>query len=200
MPLTDLPLALDGAAPPADVRRFLRESRRRIRRFQRSRSCPAFAGCDFVSVYAALRAVAAGPALGGGYFCEWGSGFGVVACLAATLGLDAWGIEAEGELVEAARRLAARFDLPTQFVRGSYIPAGAEEALTRGREFSWLSRAGRSAYGPMGLGPEEFDLIFAYPWPDEESLVADLFSGHSRPGALLLTYHADGYLRLRRRG
>jgi hypothetical protein len=51
----------------------------------------------------------------------------------------------------------------------------------------------------MGLGPEEFDLFFAYPWPDEEALVAGLFEGHARAGAMLLTYHADGDVRLWRK-
>jgi hypothetical protein len=50
----------------------------------------------------------------------------------------------------------------------------------------------------MGLGLEEFDRVFAYPWPDEEALIEGLFEGHGRAGAMLLTYHADGALRLRR--
>ena len=45
---------------------------------------------------------------------------------------------------------------------------------------------------------EEFDLVFAYPWPDEEALIEGLFEGHARAGAMLLTYHADSTLRLRR--
>jgi hypothetical protein len=193
--LLELLLVPDVARPPADVRRFLREARRRVRRFQRSRDIPAFAGCDFTLVYAALRAIEGRPP--GQWFCEWGSGFGVVSCLAVMLGLEAWGIEAEGELVGAARRLADDFSLPAEFVRGTFIPAGAEAGLTRGREFAWLSRAVRSGYEAMGLGLEEFDLVFAHPWPDEEALVAELFEGHARAGAMLLTYHADGELRLR---
>jgi hypothetical protein len=114
------------------------------------------------------------------------------------LGLDAWGIEADPDLVRAARRLAADFGLPVEFVLGSFIPASAEAGLTQGRDFAWLSRAETPpAYEAMGLGPEEFDLVFAYPWPDEEVLIEGLFEGHAQPGAMLLTYHADGGLRLR---
>jgi len=40
--------------------------------------------------------------------------------------------------------------------------------------------------------------VFAYPWPDEEALIEGLFEGHAREGAMLLTFHADGALRLRR--
>jgi hypothetical protein len=198
MALSDLPLAPAAARPPVEVRRFLREGERRIRRFQRLRWVPAFAGSDFVPVYAALRAVEAAGGLTGRWFCEWGSGLGVVSCLAAMLGLEAWGIEAEATLVRASRRLAGDFGLPVEFVHGSYVPAGAEAGLTRGRDFAWLSRDGRSAYEAMGLGLEEFDLVFAYPWPDEEALIAELFEGHARAGAMLLSYHADGDLRLRR--
>ena len=198
MPLLDLPLASTTARPPADVRRFLREASRRARRAQRAERVPAFAVSDFAAVYGALCEVEGAGGLPGRWFCEWGSGLGVVSCLAATLGLDAWGIEAEPVLVRAARRLAADFGLPVEFVRGSYIPAGAEAGLTRGHDFAWLSRGRPPAYEAMGLGPEEFDLVFAYPWPDEEALIEGLFEGHARAGAMLLTYHADGALRLRR--
>jgi hypothetical protein len=198
MPLLELPLATTMARPPADVRRFLREAGRRVRRVQRADRVPAFAASDFARVYGALREVERAGLLAGRWFCEWGSGLGVVSCLAATLGLDAWGIETEPVLVRAARRLAADFGLPVEFVRGSFIPAGAEASLTRGHDFAWLSRGGPSAYEAMGLGPEEFDLVFAYPWPDEEPLIEGLFEGHARAGAMLLTYHADGALRLRR--
>jgi hypothetical protein len=197
MALLDLPLTSDAARPPAEVRRFLREGERRIRRFQHARRVPAFVGSDFVAVYGALRVLEEAGELGGRWFCEWGSGLGVVASLAAMLGFDAWGIEAEADLVRAARRLASDFDVPVEFVRGSYFPAGAEAGLTSGREFAWLSRAGRSGYEAMDVRLDEFDLVFAYPWPDEAEMIAELFEGHARAGARLLTYHPDGELRLR---
>jgi hypothetical protein len=201
MALSEMPLKAAPAttALPADVRRFLREARRRVGRIQRGGQLPAFIVSDFGPVYGALREVEGAGGLAGRWFCEWGSGLGVVSCLAATLGLDAWGIEEKPELVRAARRLAVDFGLPVEFVRGSFIPAGAEDGLTRGREFAWLGHGGTpSAYQAMGFGPEEFDLVFAYPWPDEEALIEGLFEGHAREGAMLLTFHADGALRLRR--
>ena len=63
-----------------------------------------------------------------------------------------------------------------------------------------LDRGGRCGHGALGMSPEEFDLIYAYPWPDEEWLVEELFDAHARPGALLLTYHGDRGLWLRRKG
>jgi hypothetical protein len=170
-----------------------------VRRVQRADQVPAFAASVFSPVYGALCEVEGAGVLPGRWFWEWGSGLGVVSCLAATLGLDAWGIETEPALVRAARRLAYDFDLPVEFVRGSFIPAGAEAGLTRGHDFSWLRRGEtRPAYEVMGLGVEEFDLVFASPWPDEEALIEGLFEGRARAGAMLLTYHADGALRLRR--
>src|SRR5436309_15121193 len=104
MPLKDLDLPGGGAAPPADVRAFLREAERRIERFQRTSRSPAFVPSDFAGAYGVLQALAAANLAPGNRFCEWGSGFGVVACLAAMLDFDAYGIEVEAELVDAARR------------------------------------------------------------------------------------------------
>ena len=43
------------------------------------------------------------------------------------------------------------------------------------------------------MDPASFDVVFAYPWPDEEAVVAALFERHSSPGAILATYHGgDG--------
>ena len=89
--------------------------------------------------------------------------------------------------------------MPAEFARGDYVPGGARGPLVEGRAFAWLSDAAPSGYEALGLGVEEFDLVFAYPWPDEAGLVSDLFEGHARAGALLLTYHVDGQLQLRRK-
>ena len=90
--------------------------------------------------------------LGGRWFCEWGSGFGVNTCLAAMLEFDAWGIEVEGELVAAARRLAADFDLPAEFVRGSFIPAGSDVFAEAGEVCAWLTEGSACGHEKMGLG------------------------------------------------
>jgi hypothetical protein len=198
MPLEDLELSIGGATAPGDVRSFLREAGRRIERFMQGRRIPGFVPSNFARTYHVLRSLAAADLAPGNLFCEWGSGFGVVACLAAMLDFDAFGIEIEGELVNAARQLAAAFGLPVEFVRGSFIPGG-ENSIDPSDRFAWLTTRGGSTEEELGLGPADFAVIFAYPWPDEEQLIGALFERHAGAGALLLTYHGGQDLRLRRK-
>jgi len=199
MPLRSERLDPSCEKAPGDVRRFLREAERRIDRFSRSHHIPAFVACDFSRVWAALSFLEASDLPSGRWFCEWGSGFGVVSCLASLLGFDAWGIEAEEELVDAARRLAGDFELPVEFAGGSFVPKESDGELARGGEHAWLNTACRSGYEIMGLDLDEFDLVFVYPWPDEEELVEDLFERHAGIGALLLSYHGGEDVRLSRK-
>ena len=47
--------------------------------------------------------------------------------------------------------------------------------------------------------PADFDVIFAYPWPDEERLIRTLFDRLAGVGAKLLTYHGGDDFQLRRK-
>jgi hypothetical protein len=154
---------------------------------------------DFGLAYAVLRQLEASKLAFGDRFCEWGSGLGVVTCLATLAGFHAWGFETRSRLVRGARQLAADFDLPAQFTCGNFIPTGARRELLAGRAFAWLRTDGRCGHEALGIGLDEFDVIYAYPWPDEEGLVEDLFEGYARPGALLMTYHEERGVWLRRK-
>jgi hypothetical protein len=194
MPLLELSLPADRHGVPGDVRSFLGEADRRIRSFLRRSRIPGFLPSDFTRAYRLLRALAEADLAPGNLFCEWGSGFGVVACLAALLDFDACGIEVQADLVEAARRLADDFGLPVEFAQGSFIP----EDDQAGGPFAWLTTDGADTHEQLGLAADDFDLVFAYPWPDEEEVTAELFERHARAGALLLTYHGEDF-RLRRK-
>jgi hypothetical protein len=199
MSLIDLPSLPEEPTLPPHVRRFLHEAGRRTVQFCRERRLPAFVPSDFAGAYLALRSLEASGLLAGRWFCEWGSGLGVTACLAALLEFDAWGIEIEGELVDAARQLAADFDLPVEFVCGSFIPKSGDAFAEAAADCAWLTGVAGGGHEELGLGPEEFDVIFAYPWPDEERLTAELFDQYGREGAVLMTFAEVGGLRLRQK-
>lgn len=198
MPLVDVRLELDAAEISGDVRRFLQEANGRIEAFQQESRVPGFVSTDLERAYRVLRAVAQQRLMPGGLFCEWGCGFGAIACLAAMLDFDAVGIEIEAELVQAARQLADDFDVPAEFVNASFLPPGSAVQVELGLGFAWL-KAEEARPGDVGFDPDDFDIIFAYPWPDEEDVAAALFERYGRPGALLVTYHGGDMFRLRRK-
>ena len=136
---------------------------------------------------------------GKGWLASTASGVGTVACLASQLGFDAIGIEIERPLVEIAEGLAAAHDVDTEFVCGSFVPHGTEVTVGTADDLAWLSTTGHVAYDELDLEPNDFDLIFAYPWPGEEEIIFDLFANHAATGALLLTYHGIEGVRLQRR-
>jgi predicted O-methyltransferase YrrM len=183
---------------PREVRAYLREAERRIEQFQQDRLIPAFVSCDFERTYRVLAALAESAIAPGSLFCEWGCGFGVVTCLAAMLDFDARGIEIETDLVEAAQQLAEDFGVPAEFVCGSFIPPGSADCLELSGDFAWLSTEEQKV-DETDLGAADFDVIFAYPWPDEEHVLANIFERHAAPGALLVTYHGGDEFWLRRK-
>ena len=108
---------------------------------------------------------------------EWGSGLGVVTIMAAAMGFDAYGIEAQPRLVEFAEELAERYGSDATFANGSFIPD----------EFEWspayeddahrtMLLDGTAAYGELDMQLRDFDLVYAYPWPDEHVLYRAIMS------------------------
>ena len=206
MPLVDIELSINGADFPRDVRVFLREASLRVGRFVGNSLIRAggFAPSGFATVYQSLRAIAEAKLAPGNSFCEWGSGFGVAASLAAMLKFRAYGIEIEKGLVDESKRLADDFGLPVEFVHGSFIPPGsgayADEACTNNNaEFSGLVTDADNAYCELGFEPDDFDVVFAYPWPGDEHVIENLFAHYAAEGALLLMYNQFHSVRLRRK-
>ncbi|MEO1496347.1 MAG: hypothetical protein AAFV43_04275 [Planctomycetota bacterium] len=205
--LVDVPLGAPPTPLPRRVRDLLDDADDRIERFQQAHlqaPVPAFVPCDFVEVYHGLQQVAAANLAPGHKFCEWGSGVGAVTCLASLLGFDAVGIEIEPDLVEAALALADDHGIDAELVRGSFVPYGGDDCLDAhaaelDREVTWLRTDGEDAYEELGLDPDDFDVVFAYPWPGEEEVIFDLFAEFAAVGALLLTHHGENGTRLQRK-
>jgi hypothetical protein len=202
----DIEISTNGSVLPDDVGAFLLEADSRVSQFVTNSPIrlTGFVPSDFVTVYHALRAITEANLAPGTSFCEWGSGFGVVASLAAMLGFKVCGIEIERGLVDASRRLADDFGLPVEFVHGSFVPPGAEayaeEAYAEtNAEIFWLVTDADDAYDELGLDADDFDVVFAYPWPGEESLIASLFEKYAAEEALLLVYDQFNSVRLRRK-
>ena len=205
MPLLDVDISINGSGLPSNVVAFLREAELRVNQFVRSSPdhVTGFVPSDFVTVYRSLRAITEANLAAGTSLCEWGSGFGVVASLAAMLEFQVCGIEIERALVNASRRLADDFCLPVEFVHGSFVPSGAEadveESHADSSEYFWLVTDADDTYDELGRGPHDFDVVFAYPWPAEECLIEGLFEKYAAEEALLLTYTSYDSVRLRRK-
>lgn len=202
MPLVDVEFGEVPLEMPDPVRRLVREAERRLDAFVEGRlddPIVGFVPSDFAAVYPVLATIARGHLATGSLFCEWGSGFGVVAMMAAELDFDACGIEIEQDLVDAAQELADEYDLPVEFVCGSFIPSGGEDVADHVGDFAWLRTDAASAYDELGLDPRDFDVIFAYPWPGEEQAVYDLFERYGAAGALLVTFQGVDAVQVKRR-
>jgi hypothetical protein len=124
----------------------------------------------------------------GPLFCEWGRGLGGVCGVAALNGFSPRGIEIQGDLVDSARLLAAELELPMTFAEGTFLLPGDEDlAVGMGQHTRRAFNA--DAWDQLDLAPEDCDVVFAYPWPGEEASVDGVFSRHTSPGALLVTFH-----------
>jgi len=200
VPCVDVPLPEPREAElPPRVRKLIREGERRRAALLARRTPPGFVCSEFKHVGRALQGLAESNLLPGHTCCEWGSGLGVVALMAACQGFDARGIEIDSGLVDEANALAEDFELDVEFVCGTFVPRGGEDLTDVPQEFGWLSAGGPCGHELLGITPEEIDLVFAYPWPGEEQVIEDLFERFAGDAALLLTYHGLEGLRLRRK-
>lgn len=151
---------------------------------------PGFVPSDFGLTARALIAIRERSLAPGITLCEWGSGVGGVTIAASMLGFDAVGIEIDEGLVDVSRDLARRMNAPNaRFFLGSFVPDDAEAHVDSTDEIVWLVTGGGDAHAEMGVGIDDFDVIFAYPWPGEESVIINLFADRAAAGALLVTYN-----------
>ncbi|MEX0886829.1 MAG: hypothetical protein WD009_10365 [Phycisphaeraceae bacterium] len=195
----DFDVDVVAVSPQADC--LVRDAEAQIERFthqRRNNPLPAFVPSDFRLSYATLELIRDRHLAPDMTFCEWGSGFGVTACLATQLGYDACGIEIERDLVDESQQLADNHDLSTTFAHGSFIPdCGNHLALDAG-EFATLSTDVPSGYDELGLDVEDFSVVYAYPWPGEEQTVERIFDAYAATGALLITYRGMNHIQVHR--
>lgn len=195
MTLTQIELAYDSVVVPGEVADFLQAVDALVEqhRVNTAVSFRGFVPSDYIATYRCLKAIYDSHLLCGNRFCEWGSGISVVASLAGMIGYDSYGIEYDRNLCVVAEGISRDFDVPVELVHGSFIPAGVEDLIddafaTYDGELA-LHTDPDSAYAEMGQEVDDFDLIFAYPWPNDVELTHDIFDRCAAQGALLLAYY-----------
>ena len=143
-------------------------------------------------------------------FCEWGSGFGTATCMASLLGYEAYGLEIEEELVRLSRARARRLGIPVEILCTSLFPegyaaySGGDGAALVTPESLSDHHANDETRGPlrydgMEIAIADIGLFFAYPWPEEQALMQQLFDAVAMEGAMLVVYHTDKDIRVFRK-
>lgn len=146
----------------------------------------SYVSADYLAVYHELKLLQPQAET----FLEWGSGLGVVAIMADLMGFRSYGIEAESMLADYSLDLADEFDSDVQLVCGSFIPDGFEWNPASGDESVKTFIDVADGYSKLDLELDDFDLIYAYPWPTEHALYRNVLRQFGRPGVMLLSYDA----------
>ena len=152
-----------------------------------------FIPCDFHLLDQSITWIHENHLLTGNRFCEFGSGFGVAALLASLRGMQSVGIEIESNLVEQSSKLADHLGLPAKFYCGSFVPRDIAGLLEIGRDVEHVEVHEDEVYEEIGLGLDDFDLFFAFPWPGEHQFFEAVFEAGAAVNSLLLSYRGrDG--------
>jgi len=169
-----------------EMRSLWKESDDLWERSQAQAEFGGFVSADYVEVYDSLRDLRGRVTT----VLEWGSGLGVVAMMASRLGFEAYGIEIEPVLVEHCEALAARYGPDAQFAAGSFIPDAYEWNFEMPGVASRTEIDSRDGYDELDMQLHDFDLVYAYPWPDEHGLYVDILRNHAGENTLFLSYDA----------
>ena len=202
MPIEEINLKIEEKKLPEKVNAYLKEANQRIDELfepERNRKVPRFIPCNDKLLYQWLSAIKDSDLCLGKVYCEWGSGYGVGACLAALLGFESYGIEIEPSLIEESRKLAKDSNIPVTIIERDYMPEGFEcyegsggAELIRPENYTYQDRNGlRPSYEGMEADLDEVDIFFIYPWPGEQEFVLEFFQAVAADGALCLIYLGD---------
>lgn len=156
-----------------------------------------YVGSELPALNRALARIQREGLAEGRVFCDWGSGLGEVCAVAALNGFLPVGIEIQGELVDASRLLAVKLGLSLTFAEGTFLLPGDDDLALAGGHTQLRFDSG--AWDELGLAPADCHVVFAYPWPNEESFVEDVFMRHASPGTLLVTYHDREFVLVQRK-
>ena len=202
MSLKQVDLDVDAQELHADVRDWLVAGRERIERYWDQfpkKPLPQYIECDFDYVARALQACVHQNLNDGQLFCEWGCGFGIVTGIAALLGLDAVGIEAEEFLCSQARVLLEQNNIHAEIWQGNFLPPGAATLAEETDPLVSLTHKIPAAYAQHDMQLSDFALTFVYPWPGEEHFLRAVFDRYARPGGLMLQFRGPYHVELFRK-
>lgn len=203
MALEEIVLVLEESELPPRVSTLIEDAERRLDHLfdtNRNRRVPRFLPSDPVLLYRVLRFLSEEDLPAGRTFCEWGSGFGVGACLASLLGYQAYGLEIEEDLVVLARQLAGDHGITVENLCTSYFPEGygsypaqgGEELMIPQPDSRWENATvAVPAYEGMDCEVDEIDVFYVYPWPGEQELMHNLFETVAADGAILIAYYGN---------
>lgn len=175
---------MDGDDEASVLRALWDEGSAIWEREQHQPAFEAFVAADYEAVYHQLQALQGRVET----FLEWGSGLGLITIMASRLGFDACGIEIQPALVDQARQLASRYAPEARFSVGSFIPDAYRWNPEFGDDGSRTDFDAADGYGELDMELRDFDLIYVYPWPDEQAIFADVVRRHAAPAALFLSY------------
>ncbi|MDP6446573.1 MAG: hypothetical protein QGG36_30735 [Pirellulaceae bacterium] len=185
-------------SPPQDVQALLADAANRADalRLQDDATPVTFHRSQHVLVYHSLRRLISELPAANRWLCEWGAGLAETACLWSLLGGRAAAIELDALLLRTARELAATHNAVVDFAAGNFaLPVGPQlvEPLDQLDHFTF---AGPDGHRQLGIPPDQFDVVFVYPWPGERRLIEDLFDHVAKPAAHLLQFHGGDELTL----
>jgi hypothetical protein len=182
--------------PPPRIRSLWAEADEIWERRRKQSAFSSYVSADYHEVYQAL-VLLQGRAVN---FLEWGSGLGVATIMASTLGFDAYGIESESHLVDWSRKLAREYGPEARFTTGSFIPEDYEWDPECADESFRSEVDAPPGYDDLDLELCDFDLVYAYPWPDEYSLFLDIMRQCGGRNSLFLIYDVREGMMLSRPG
>lgn len=200
------PILFGERRPPEQLERFISDSESRVQAFWDcwpESDTSRFTRCDYRLVWDVLdQLTEKGPPAGTGIektpsLCEWGCGFGVVAGIARMLGWESVGIEAERDVVLAARKHLMAWKLEVPIWHANCLPASVPIPENYPPLPADLPTA---AYQRYGRPLESFSTVFVYPWPGLAGYFKQAFAALAAPGARLILFLGPYELELYRLG